>query len=487
MSKTDKNIVKNEFSESKLYELIKGLTKEEFKRFGLFIKSPYFNKSKTMEKLWVFLKQNIDKLDSPKITKEKISSVIYPGEKCDESNLRKQLSNFTKLAEEFLTLIALDKKKYTKENVLIQELLARGYSKTTVQVINELRKQYTEDMDKDSDYYYNMHDTERSYFLFKSREMKNPEEHTVKNSFILDLYYISVKLLNYYTILNLKLHYNKQVEFDMWAFDDIVRFIEKHKSELSENHKSLYADYLSVRMMLSPDKAEPFEELSAYVSENKSKVGEVEKHRMYIYLYNHSLYRYNRGYTLNPGEVFDVIKEMESEEVPLWYYFAFHMYYINAVKYSCMRGEYDWAVEFMKNRKEKIHDNIRGETYSLAMANYYFTRQDYHEALRYLVNVDFPNYSFYIGAKIMLIKIYWELSEPEGVLSSIDAVRKFLQRKELIPQRLMESTTNFINCASLLVDLNTKDKTFKIRKILEKEISTSEKQWVKEKLRLPEK
>lgn len=52
MSKSTKIAEKTEFSGSKLYELLKGFTKEELKRFGLFIKSPYFNKSKIMEVLY---------------------------------------------------------------------------------------------------------------------------------------------------------------------------------------------------------------------------------------------------------------------------------------------------------------------------------------------------------------------------------------------------------------------------------------------------
>lgn len=487
MSKLGKITAKNEFSQSKLFELLRGFTKEEFKRFGLFVKSPFFNKSKTLEKLYGFFKKNLNRLDSPKITKENISSVIYPGEKYDDANVRKLLSNFTKLAEEFMLQTVLSEKSYERGNLLAEGYYHKHIVKFAEQEINELRKNYLNTGFRDSDYYRNMYETERIFFALKSSAMKNPEEQINKASFLVDLYYISVKLLHFYTILNLKLHYNKQVNFDSWAFDDIVRFIEKHRNELEKKHKSLYADYLSVKMMLNPDNAAPFETLASFISVNRNYFVSTEKHRMYIYLYNHSLYRYNKGYVSSPREVFGVIKEMESENVPLWHYFAFHMYYVNAVKYSSSLTEYRWAEEFMKNRREKIQGEIRDETFSLAMANYYFSKKDYANAMKYLVNVDYPNYSFYLGAKIMLIKIYWELSETEGVLSAIDAVRKFLQRKELIPERLMESATNFINCVSKLADPEAKDKTFEIRKILEKQMSTSEKQWVEEKLKLQEK
>jgi hypothetical protein len=487
MSKSAKIAEKTEFSGSKLYELLKGFTKEELKRFGLFIKSPYFNKSKIMEVLYGYFKKNFSRLDSPGITKENISAVIYPGEKYDDANLRKQLSNFTKLTEEFLTHIALDKKKFTKENVLIPELLERGYNKSAEQLITELRRKYVTEKNKDSGYYYNIHETERSYFLLKSREMKNPEQHTAQTSFMLDLYYISVKLLHYNTVLNLKLHYNKQVKFDMWAFDDIVKFIENNFEEIKTHHCAVFADYLSVTMLLYPDEKEKYDNLNEYLGQVKDKFDESTLYRFYIFLYNHSIYRLNKRHVQNNSELFEIIKTMDRENVPLWNYFGFHIYYVNAVTNAVYAKDFEWASEFMKKRREKINADIRDETHNLAMANYNFSQKKHKEALKYLVNVDFPNYSFYIAAKTMLIKIYWELSEPEGVLSTIDAVRKFLQRKELIPQRLMESATNFINCVSKMVDPDTRDKSFEIRKILEKEMSTSEKQWVEEKLKLIEK
>jgi hypothetical protein len=90
-------------------------------------------------------------------------------------------------------------------------------------------------------------------------------------------------------------------------------------------------------------------------------------------------------------------------------------------------------------------------------------------------------------AKDMLIKIYWERSEPEGVLSTIEAVRKFLQRKDLIPERLWKCYNNFINTASKMIEPNEKNKLFEIKKMLEKEMISADKIWIEEQLAMLEK
>jgi hypothetical protein len=478
--------VRGEFSESKLAELLGGLTKEEYKKFGLFIRSPYFNKSKTLEKLYEYFKRRLEKLDDAKITKENISKHIYPGEKFDDANVRKQVSNFAKMVEEFLVQAESEKDKQWRKNILLGMMNKRNLDKSFNHTARELENIYSSAADKDTSYYLNYLNTQRTLFDQQASRLKAPEENIKELTKALDMHYLSLKLLHYYDILNLRMHYNKNVEFDMWAFDEIVRFIERNNKEIKTKHSSIYSDYLSVIMLLNPTDGKYYNDLKQYVMENKRGLGRQGIDRFYVYLYNHSIYRLNRGFVESNNELFDIIKIIDSEDVPIWNYFAFHIFYINAVTNAARVGDFEWADGFIKRRRDKIQAEIRNETHNLAMANLYFTKRDYDNALRYIVNVDYPNYSYYLMSKDMLVKIYWERSEPEGVISTIEAMRKFLQRKELIPQRLYESYTNFINCVSKMVDANSKDKTYEIKKLLEKEMIAADKHWVIDKMNLAE-
>lgn len=488
MSKTDKITLKTQekfdFSKSKLAELLGGLTKEEYKRFGLFIRSPYFNKSNTQEKMYNYFKSRLDRLNDPKITRESIWQQIYPAEKFDDTNVRKQISNFTKMIEEFLVTLETEKDEAWKDNKLLSVFSSRKLDKSFNRKINEINIFYGETENKNTDYYLNYLNTQRIVFDHQATKLKAPEESINELSKSLDLYYLSLKLLHYYDILNLRMHYNKNIEFDMWAFDEIIRFIERNKDEIQTKHSTIYSDYLSVVMLLNPTEGKFYNDLKEYITGNKKELGGEGIDRFYIYLYNHSIYRLNRGFVLDNNELFDIIKIIDAENVPIWNYFAYHIYYVNSVTNAARAGEFDWAEDFIKRRKDKIQDDIRNETHSLAMANLYFTKRDYNNALKYLVNVDYPNYSYYLMSKDMLVKIYWERSESEGVISTIDAMRKFMQRKELIPQRLRESYTNFINCVSKMVDRDSEDKIFEIKKLLEKEMISADKKWVIDKMNL---
>ncbi len=475
---------KSEFSQSKLAELLKGLTKEEYKKFGLFINSPYFNKSKTIGKLYDFFKLSFNKKDLSDVVKEEIYRQIYPGEKYDDVNARKLISNFTKLVEEFLAVNDVVNDKTMMNNLFIKTSFNRKFDKSIIQKLGELEEIYSNQNNKSGEYYSNHLITKRYELLYSGSRLRSPEDQLKLVSKSADMHFLSIKLLLFYDILNLRLHYNKKIEFDMWVFDEMVRFIENNEDEIINEHPSLYADYLSVVMLLHPEDTGHFNILKTFIEQNKKTIGAQSFERLYIYIYNHSVYRINRGITKNNSELLEIIKIIDMEDVPIWQFFAFHVYYVNAVTNAARAGEYSWAEDFINRRKELINPEIREETNSLALANLNFTKRDYDKALKYLVNVDYPNYSYYLMAKDMLIKIYWERSETEGVLATIDAMRKFLQRKDLIPERLWNCYSNFINCASKMVDPYEKNKLFEIKKLLEKEMISADKGWIEEQLKL---
>lgn len=464
----------------KLIEILSGLKASEMKEFGTFLRSPYFNKSTRLEKFYLLLKSlhGSGKLNT--VTKSEIARKIYPGVELStrlDSNIRKLISNLTGLAEDFVIIRNLKKNEHLRHSILLKESASRNYQKSFDRYYKETTRSLESVTVRNAEYYYFVMDSEQVYFQARSGQLVAPEDQLGKISFALDLYYISIKLLHFYSILNLKLHYKKHIDFDNWAFDEITNFVEKHNELISREHNSLYADYLSVKMMLNPDDSRKFEELKKYVAKYRKKFGDIEKHRMYIYLYNHSLYRFNKGCSNDANELFAMIREMEKENVPLWHYFAYHMYIINAVKYASMLGEFDWAKEFLNSRIGKVHSDMRDGTYNLAMANYHFYRMEHDDALRHLLNVDFPNYTFYLAAKSIMLKIYFENGETECALSQIDAARHFLSRKDIIPERHVAQFGNFVACIARLISAGKNQGDHELHRAIEADVSASDRLW----------
>ncbi len=476
-----KKPVSGGLGDSKLAEILGGLSSSELKELGVFLRSEYFNKSNSIVRLYSLLRKLHAKNGLANVNKADLAKHIYPdaseGPELD-TNIRKLLSNFTKLTEKFLAINNLLSDEYLTCSLLMRESAVRNYPKSFERYYKDAIKKLGNVRSRSTENYYYTMDAEQNYFQFKSKQLESPEVQLGKISFALDLHYISIKLLHFYSILNLKLHYKRSIEFDTWAFDDIANFVERHGALLRSEHQSLYADYLSVKMLLNPDDAERFNDLRKYVSSNAGRFGNIEMHRMFIYLYNHSIYRFNKGYCRDAGEVYSIIREMEDKDIPLWHYFAYHMYFINAVKYASMLGEFGWAEMFIARRSAKVHADIRNQTLSLAGANLHFFRREYPDALRQLLGVDYPNYSFYLGAKSILLKIYYLTDEHEAAISQIDAVRHYISRKDNIHERHAVQFNNFVNCIAKLLTANDDEKSYEISKALKTDISATDRVWL---------
>ena len=60
-------------------EILRALDKNEFKRFGDFIKSPYFNSVEILGKIYDETAKVYPDFENPRLSYEKISKKIYPG------------------------------------------------------------------------------------------------------------------------------------------------------------------------------------------------------------------------------------------------------------------------------------------------------------------------------------------------------------------------------------------------------------------------
>ncbi|HMT10953.1 MAG TPA: hypothetical protein PKA39_04955, partial [Ignavibacteria bacterium] len=141
--------------ESKLTEMVKGISPAEFRSFGEFLNSPYHNKSRKIIQLYELINFNYTEFDANVITNEKIAKAIFSGEGDKDQNVRTLISSFTALLEDFLQLNELEKNKILGKTLLMKALRERNIFKTFEMVSKEISEYQQKDFNKNSDYYYN--------------------------------------------------------------------------------------------------------------------------------------------------------------------------------------------------------------------------------------------------------------------------------------------------------------------------------------------
>src|SRR4030095_1171912 len=88
--------------DTKIIKFLSLFTKEEFKKFGLFVSSPYFNRLNNVTRLYAILKKYHPDFKSKSLTKENIYKKIFPGQKYDDVKIRALFSYLLALAEKFI-------------------------------------------------------------------------------------------------------------------------------------------------------------------------------------------------------------------------------------------------------------------------------------------------------------------------------------------------------------------------------------------------
>ena len=116
----------SKFSQYKLIRLLKTLSKDEYLRFGKFLKSPFFNYTPSLIKFYEMLKRHHPNFDSPRLKIEKLWARVFPDKAFTEQRFRQLCSDLTKLVEKYLIQLELERPESKAQHLLIQSLGRRN-------------------------------------------------------------------------------------------------------------------------------------------------------------------------------------------------------------------------------------------------------------------------------------------------------------------------------------------------------------------------
>lgn len=472
---------KTSMGDSKLIEILSSLSESEFKRFGKFIKSSFHNESPMLIKLYEFFKNYYP--DTTNIYKEDIGNFIYSDGKEYDTKLRKLLSEFTKILENFILYIEIETNKFSRNNLLLTISHRRNLSKTFDQTLTDYRKENEKLSERDSHYFFRKYNIELESFRFLAGKFKNPEIHIRILSESVDDLFLFEKLICIYNITLLRNSFNKEVKTDLNFADEIIQHIEKNEDHYSKNKIIIYAYYLSCMMALKINETEYFFKYKKFILKNHKQFSSKELETFYMNMYSYSIQKVNKGEKPFLKEMMDVYKFTDKNADSIKHMFGFNIYYLNAINTGMTLKEFDWVERFIHKYKRSLPEDVREDVFNLGMANFYFFKRNYDEALSHLIKSDYPNYTYYLMAKVLMIKIYFEKKDFEGVLTTIDAMKHFLKRKDLIPERLIKSNLNFLNCIIKLCGRNKKSSVLNAEMIANEDMSIANRDWLLEKIR----
>lgn len=471
--------------ESKLTEMLKGITPFEFKRFGEFLNSPFHNKSKKILQLYELINAHHEEFDANVITNEKIAKEIFHGEKKKDQNVRTLISNFTSLLEEFIIYTKSTKNPVQQKINLLEAFRQRNILKNFEMVSNEITDISKKEFNKNTEYYFYDLTHKEILFNYHGEDLDlDLDKSYLDMSGSADYLFIVTKLKVLNAVLSRKILAIGSIYRSYWGVDYIIDFIEKNIEKIEKSHPIIYSEYKILMMILKPDKVRHFHDLEKHVFQNILKYSEEEVEQVYYSLANYCINKMALGEERFLNDLYKIHTNFEKigfyEKNKNIQYTDFLSVIICGLNMKQTR----WVNYFFEKYKSNIASEVKRDTINLASASIAFASKKYKDAIGKINNVGYKYTYFYLKSRETLIKVYYELGEFESLEAVIDAAKHYLKRHKEVLSIHYERFMLFLNYVKILTRLDKKQKQEikMLMKKLDENRHTISREWLIEKI-----
>lgn len=418
--------------DSKLTEVLRSFSAEELKSFEKFLNSPFFNHGRDLTPFFKIVKSYHPDFSHKKFTAEHIYSKLYPG-KTRSGNINQTIKTLS-------TELINSCKKFFEQVEFGKDINHQNYYLCNQLRIRKLYKdfdkeyKYSIEQQKNSDkggipdfidrYFNNAvfrdYSLDRDDFLNAFESTMAADENIVSAAMMICFMFEDMK--NISTAYNLPLRYT--------LMNNVIECLDPEKLvlEMKKNNDRFYPYvlifYMIYKMNKYKDRREYFYELKNLLIEHKDLFGQSEN-----YMFWNMLLSYCNLNRISKIEYFIIYDHMlgnniykkSSEE-------DFHIVlFRNIIFVMTIAGKFEWLENFIEKYSKELHIDHRENMYNFSYAHVNFAKGNFEAALEYISKVSYDVFIFKMDVRVLLLKIYYELSYFEQAYSLIDSTLHFLK------------------------------------------------------------
>lgn len=476
---------------SKFIDFLRTLSKDEMKRFGDFVSSPYYNKTGNLVKLFDELKNHYPDFLAPAVAKNKLYKKLFPGKKYNEQVMKNMSSQLLKLAKEFLCAEFYGNNHEEKKINLLRQLSTKKLDSVFNSELRVIEKEFTEIKNLTDPiffYLYRMELERVSFMLMRDKQQKVPESILLQGEYLIYFFLmqLSISIGNIRVnedSFNAKFESNLVSEFvSSFDFEKLMKYILKNDEHFGP---IVYIHYCKMMCSLNPDKENFYYELKKAAVDNINKLNKYELYNIFTVMESYCIMRANRNKTHFYDELFENYKIALEHNILI----IDEPPHITAMKfrniYSCafIKADYDWVENYINEYGKYLTEDSK-ELAELARAQLSFFRKEYDNSLEILQQINPDLHFAKLDMRVLTIQIYYERDYLESALSSLNSFRQFINNNEHIVEHAKIKCLNFINITTNLVKLKTNPDRKKLSE-LEDRINTEpirSYEWLMEKI-----
>lgn len=435
---------------TKLFELILSLNSAELLQFGEYVHSPMINKRKKIIRLVDFILQHVKKWEHNNFSKSKASRYVFENKPHSDTAFNNILSDTLQLLYQFIAFTAYQKNTSIQQNLLSQELIRRNALGHAQKQLKKQEQSLLTLPVKDADFYkeaFVYYERSNQFFLKK-----------VRRGFDVNLQKMQDSFNSYFMLRSLQIacemasrNVVTQAQYNYKLFELYYQVFEAQVKHVDSINIQIYRK----TFLLITDAQNPvhYNQLRTLLKEQSNALSPNELNDIYGYILNYCIQAINRGETRFYAEIFDWYKILLKDKIIFENEQLSDKTFMNIVTSSLRMKAYDWTTQFIYDYNYALKDKIRANAVAFNMAALYYAQNDYNKALLQLIDVEFTDSFYHIGAKIIQLKSYFHLEETNAFLALNQALRQYIQRNKQLSTYHKKANLNFLRFAKQLYQL----------------------------------
>lgn len=462
---------------SKLVQILQTFDSKQRRALEDFVASPYFNKQAGLLQFYRYLKKLAAKGFPPeKLNRKELFHKAFPHQAYDEKQLNYLSSQLSKLIERFISISGFEEAGILSDYFQLQYCIDNRLEKHYQFGMKTAQKKLAHNKPGDEQYFYQQYllaDLREKHF--SSLKERRYDTGLQESADYFDQYYLFKKL--YHLCAMLDRQHVVTPAYDTHFIEDIQRMVQ-HLPFASPAIQTLEQLLLSLK---NPGEPRHFRQLRELLREYGTHFSTSMLRDLYFSVINFCIRKIRYGEKSYANELMSIYQEGIQKGVLFEDGYLSPWTFKNLVKLGIGLKEYDWTETFIADYAPKLPPHMQQDALHFNLADLYYALQDYPKAQIHLRQVEFSDVQYSFGAKLTLIKIYYETGQEEALHSLLSSFKIFLQRKKLITKEVKTPYLNFIRFVHKLCKLRPTELTTLQKEIQDTEMLTA-RSWLLQQL-----
>lgn len=437
--------------DSKFISILRQLSTRERSRFQDYVHSPFFNKHTASQLLCDYILEYAPDFDNQALKKGTAFQTLFPQETYEDQRTYTLLSYLLQLMNDFLAQIQLEQENALIRYNSLKQLRHLEQLKQWKSVKKQWSKQLEKSVLRDEQYFldlYYYHQELDAQFIQEGGRSSNPNLQ-LKSDY-LDISYLSNKLK---TACDMQSRNTVvKANYQSWELKHILKLIEDDWTRF-EQYPPIKV-YASILKMLQTGSDVNYQKVKKLLPQYLNAFPPKDLKLQYDYLINYIIRKLNTGSPEWYKEFLELHQFLLEEEILLVDGYLPEWDYKNIVTVALRIDEFEWTKNFIYSYKNQVKESVRENVFNYNLASYYFESQQHKEALQLLMQIEFSDSVYQLGAKIIQLKSYFALQEWEAALSHIAAFRKVVERDKSLSDYRRQANLQMLKLAKKLIRLS---------------------------------